>query len=156
MEEGREQSREVSGSFSHHSCFPRIITSWGPVPALTIRARFPQANQNPHLLGSRWSCFNPLFPGQVVAKFPSACSRLWAAPTCTTQDPDTQWGFEKAGITGVWQRLLSSILGAHAYLCTGTPGAPASLDSGISMVGISPNSPSHNKPVVKPSLLLSL
>lgn len=40
------------------------------MPVLTTMVLCPRANQNLHLSGSRWSCLNPAFPGQEVARCP--------------------------------------------------------------------------------------
>lgn len=114
----------MPGSFSHHSCFPRIVTS-GVLCLLTITALCPQANQKSHLSGSRWSCLKSPFPGQEVAKCTSACSRLRAALKCTAQDADTQLSFRRAG-TMAWgtaraarmkiQDAFTAVLCSHCSL----------------------------------------
>lgn len=104
--------------------------------ALTTMVFCPRANQNLHLLGSRWSCLNPAFPGQEVARRPAHAQGSGQHPRTQPSILIPSTSIRELGwLPGMWPGLLSSYPGCSYFSICRLPCTPCiprfwSLDGG--------------------------
>jgi len=158
VREGREQAGELPGPLRHHGCLPTIITSGVlPVPVdPDHHGPLSPSKSEPPSVGQQMLLLKPSLSWTRGCQVSSACSRLWAAPTYTSRDPDTRlgrqrtsrtaWDVAGAAVLISWVPLL---LPLKAFL---DPPPPQILKS---QWWHSPK-PSFSQPVGKPPLTLSL
>lgn len=114
------------------------------------------SKSEPPSVGQQMVLLKPAFPGQEVARCPVRAQGSGKHPRMQPRIlTASMWVRELGWLPGMWPGMCPYILGAHTSPSAGCPAPPVSPNSGVSMVGTSPNLPPHDKPVGGPPLTLS-